>query len=390
MNSAPLVRLFRHYLTAQLVCYYLLANPVPASAEPLPQMGILKPIPARQIKQRLKHIIGDGDRVTVTEVTQAILTLIVDDLKVQRLDYISPLAIRAIVPRPPLSSPLSDWAETRLIAILHQESSIEIRECISCKRQQTSIEGSDLVFRQGNTQKGNVANPKDDSSVQSFLEVSLSWDADRQVLTSIARLYNKADQVIWSESYRSGDEGALAKRGLKDLNVETSIGTYQRLATPPKTKTLDLHELILGMGVRQGQGTVRGLGRLGYGYGLFFGREAEYLLTFRGIISLSQQHIFTDLLTQFNIRISDPIPPPRQSKVKERAFYANRGLWLSGIFGVPFSPLISGTLVGGGLHYMSQYKIGLGFTMAYAFNFDHQVGADPGGFSSDINLLINF
>lgn len=367
-----------------------------ASAQsPTPQSPIMRQesqLKPSETRERLSAILGDGDRVTVSQVTEAILKLICDDLKVISLNRINPMSIRGVVTRPPLSSALADWTELRLGSLLHQESSIEIRECISCKQRSFAINSTSIVLSQGDRFIASKSTLKDDTKIQSFLELGLFWSPQTQRLIAKARLYDHSDQLIWSEDYRSGDEGDLAKRGVGDIEEETSMATYGRLASINQPKILTLSEILLGYGLRSGQiiGTPS-LIRLGYGYGVFFGESHQFSLFFDSLLSFSFGQLFFDVNADFRYRITSAVSSSKKSDSKGLARAASQGFWLKGIFGVPFSQLISGTLLGVGAHYMSEYKVGVGISTSYSFNFEPIPRVIPlGGFGADINLLYQF
>ena len=137
--------------------------------------------------------------------------------------------IRGVIPQSPLAPAMSSWAESRLSSIIHQNSSIKLRECISCKRQITSIDDQRLVFVYGNLQSKGVLTKKDDTKFQSALDITLSWSASRMILIAHARLLSPQGKLLWHESYRSGDFGAIAKRGTGEQQEETSIAKYRKI-----------------------------------------------------------------------------------------------------------------------------------------------------------------
>lgn len=341
------------------------------------------------LSQRLKKILSDQNKVTVSQVAEAMLSLMVQDLSQLHLRQINPMAIRAIVPQAPLSSEMEPWAEARLSALIHQESSIELRECFTCKRQKTYIDDQSLIFLRGNHKKEHLANNKSDTSIQSFLEMRLAWSADRQELSAEARLLSPKAKVIWQEQYRSGDQGELAKRGLSNLPDETSMKTYQKLATPPKKENLTIIELFFGYGIRSGQGLSNAsVLRLGVGYGAFFGANSDKMLALQTAVSAFAT-FFVDINAEFRKRISSGSKLGKKHK-QGQALVASQGLWWKASFGIPFSPDIAGYSVGSGLYYMSQMRLGLGLGIAYAFNFNELDRLPPGGLSADLNVLFVF
>lgn len=352
-------------------------------------MQVVSPNSTTEIMVRLKHILGSGEKVTVTQVCEAILKLMVEDLNQLALNRISPLTIRAIVPRQPLSSALSEWAEARLSALIHQQSSIQLRECIHCKSQETHIEEDSLVFKRGNLASTRYSIHKAKNQLRSYLDLQIEWQSNQQSLVAVARLLSADHQILWTESYRSGDSGSLAKRGLHNLSQETSIKTYQRLAQSPRVKRLSIYEVIVGGGGRSGQGPFGFVARLGGGYGSFFGSNDRSMLMFQSILSFSGQRFFGDINAEYRQRLGKNTSEPSNS-VNNRIKSSVQGLWLKGIFGVPFSPVISGLSLGAGLHFMTRYRLGLGITTAYAFNFNHRDERNPGGVNLDLNLITYF
>ena len=353
-------------------------------------MTVLTPDSNAAVTIKLKRILGEGEKVTVTQVTEAILKLIVNDLSQLQLNQINPLGIRAVVPEPPLSSALSQWAESRLSALIHQDSSIELRECITCKRQVTRIDGHQIVIKRGNLKQDTESSKRNTDEFQSFFDLNLRWSAKQQRLFGFARLLDQNGQEIWRENYRSGDQGELAKRGLNDLNEETSMKTYKRRSTPPLTPNLAIHELHIGAGNRSGQGPFGFVARLGYGYGVFMGLEDQSMLAFQGVLSTSGQRTFFDINAEYRYRLSKRTKKINSLSVKKRTHNSRQGLWVKGSFGIPYSPVTTGLSLGIGAHYMTQYHVGIGATGAYAFNFKLPNGPNPGGPSVDINLITFF
>jgi hypothetical protein len=353
-------------------------------------MTVLTPDSNAAVTIKLKRILGEGEKVTVTQVTEAMLKLIVNDLSQLQLNQINPLVIRAVVPESPLSSALSKWAESRLSALIHQDSSIELRECIACKRQVTRIDGHQIVIKRGNLKQDTKSSIKNTDDFQSFFDLKLKWSVKQQMLFGFARILDQNGQEIWYENYRSGDKGELAKRGLNNLNEETSIKTYKRRSTPPLTPNLAIHELHFGTGARSGQGTFGFVARLGYAYGVFMGLEDQYMLAFQGSLSISRQRGFFDVNAEYRYRLSKRKIKINSLSVKKRLKNSRQGLWVKGIFGVPFSLVTTGLSLGIGAHYMTQYRVGIGATGAYAFNFKLPNGPNPGGPSIDINIITFF
>ena len=365
-----------------------------ATQKKLPvKMGVVTSTSPTKTAARLKVILNPKEKKTVTEALDAILLLIVEDLRTLHHSHVDPLAIRRVVPKAPLSSNLADWAELRLSTLIHQETSLTLKECISCKSQKTTIADGQFIITQGNLgslkqgSQGHI-----DQLISSYLELEIIWDSDHQYLIVRARLQSPIRQTLWSEQYRSGDRGELAKRGLKNLQTETSIKTYNDLAKPPPMEHLDIVEILLGYGARQGQGLFGPVYRFGLGYGSFFGYNHQYLLLFQGNYSASiSGTTFLDINADFRLRLSNSYVRDFKTQVKKQARQASQGLWMKAAFGVPFSPDIAGLLIDIGAHYMSKYRVGMGVSAGYAFRF--QQGPDlsePGGVHFDINCIINF
>ena len=356
------------------------------------EMNVPKTLRRSQLSKRLRKVLSDGEKITVTQVTEAILQLIVQDISYLKVNLVNPMVIRGVIPQAPLAPSMSTWAESRLSSFIHQASSIKLKECISCKRQITSIDDQRLVFLYGNIQNKDFSSASKDPGFQSALDITLTWSPTRMILIAHARLLSSKGEVLWHESYRSGDAGALAKRGIGDQHNETSTGKYQSLAKIPKPKPLAIKEIVLGIGFRSGQGSSNILARVGGGYGVFFGLNNEQILVLQALISFNQR-FFTDVNLEYRRRFSlntSSTSPTTKLSLKERKQKASQGLWFKAMLGIPFSPLIAGHSVGLGLHYMSRYRIGLAGNLLYAFHFDEREAPPPGGFGADVSLVINF
>ena len=356
------------------------------------EMNVPKTLMRSQLSKRLKKILSDGEKLTVTQVTEAILQLIVQDISYLKVNLVNPMVIRGVIPQAPLAASMSTWAESRLSSFIHQASSIKLKECISCKRQITSIDDQRLVFLYGNIQNKDFSSASNKPSFQSALDITLTWSPSRMTLIAHARLLSSKGEILWHESYRSGDGGTLAKRGIGEKQNETSIGKYQSLAKIPKPQPFTIKELVLGIGVRSGQGSSNLLARVGGGYGVFFGLNNEQVLMLQALISFNQR-FFTDFNLEYRKRLglsASPMNPTTKLGLKEREQKASQGLWFKAMLGIPFAPLIAGHSFGLGLHYMSRYRVGLSGNLLYAFNFDEREGPPPGGFGADVSLIINF
>ncbi len=356
------------------------------------EMNVPKTLSRTQLSRRLRKILADGEKLTVTQVTEGMLKLIVQDLSYLKVKLINPMVIRGVIPKAPLSATMASWAESRLSSLIHQESSIMLRECISCKRQVTKVDEQRFVFTYGNLQNNENSSVNTDTKFQSALDITLTWSASRMIMIAHARLLSAQGELLWNESYRSGDFGALAKRGIGNQKDETSIAKYQKLATIPDDQFLDLKEIDFGVALRSGQGSTNNvLAKVGAGYGVFFGGQDQYLLMLKGMMSFNNL-FFTDVKLEFRRRLSELSTSTMVAtpSIKQRAMLASQGLWLKAMLGIPFSPFITGKSFGFGLLYMTPYRIGIAGNMLYAFEFDEREDPAPGGFGADLNLVINF
>ena len=89
-------------------------------------------------KQRISKLMSAGDKEALMVTLDRVTLHLTRDLSAELSAGRSPLMIKGIGVRVPLSAHLADWIEARVSALLHQ-SGQRVVFCVACRAQQTSI-----------------------------------------------------------------------------------------------------------------------------------------------------------------------------------------------------------------------------------------------------------
>ena len=337
--------------------------------------------PTEQImRERLERFVGDEEKLIVTQVVDATLLLITQDLRGLKVHQISPIAIRGVTVHAPLSPTLSDWIELRLTGLLHNQSGLQVTHCSICRRQRTKINQGSWLFSQGLIKSEELQAIANKTGIQSFLDLNVRWSVDESVVSIAARLLSPSGAVIWREDYSSESLIKPAIRGNPASNPPRA-GNYQKMKKQLQLETAStLIELEAGAGMRSGQGLMGFVAHASVGLSEFFGTNNRWQWALSAGLSASRSRYFFDINGQLRYRLFTPSPLSEESKPQQLA----QGFWVKGYGGIPFSFLPAGYSLGAGLQYITSLQLGGSFDFQYAFGFENEA---LGGPSATLNLV---
>ncbi len=329
--------------------------------------------------KRNERLNQDLPKKELTAALEELAGLLARDLAARPTYEVSPLAIRGVEARAPLSPSLADWLEMRVEALLHQSSGHQLARCVPCRAQRTSLGGGGWVIKQGLSSPEELRGAARGSGARALLDMSVGWSPEANRVHLRARLFDGARGLeVWAQDYITDSDASptrAAAPGVPRSQELTSEGQYEARARALSVKRFDGH---FGGGAGWGlhpteysaQVTALEL-HATYSERFGEGERLRYAGRLELAANLSGALIGVKLGGELLWLTSLSAPDERGS--------AHRGLWLGGGGALAYVFFQQGI----DLHLTAEWISGLGlgarFSVGYVFGFGGR-----GGYSNDI------
>jgi len=282
--------------------------------------------------QRVKILAQDGDKEALLSALNKLVTLLLVDVRAELSAGRSPLTIKGVGVRAPLSSSVADWLDARVIASLHQ-SGIPTVVCVPCRAQVTTLTEEAWRLKQGLSGPQDIQRAAKRSGAKSLLDLLVGWDALRNRVQLRARLYSAEGTALWARDYQSRGDGAPQRVARDPKMTGDSSRRYQALAEMYEPRASDnVISAVLGGGFTPSAsgGDSAGVTALGVGWGERFGEglSYRYALTMDLGVNPTQGEFNTHLGGELMARLGAP-PEPKLGSVDTSGFWLGGGASLN-------------------------------------------------------------
>ena len=243
----------------------------------LPKSKVLRQPSENQYKQRVKRLTGTGvPKKEILRILDQLLQDVISDLQGQSVSQTSPLALKGIQVRAPLSPQVADWLDVRFSTLIGQHSQLTLKMCTPCQSQKTVISDGAWVIRHGYSHGPRLVSLGKKLEIKRFIDFNVSWNAKANTVILRTRLFDVSQgQIIWEEDYRSNPISTQTqRRGGQEYKIGEGVYDQQ--------KKVELNSSDHQFMVSFGYGFVATLlGKqnvydLAFGYGETFGNQSRF------------------------------------------------------------------------------------------------------------------
>jgi hypothetical protein len=380
----------------------------------LPKSRTLRQPSQRQYNQRVKKLTGTGvPKKEILYILDQLIQTVISDLQEQSTSQTSPLALKGIQVRSPLSPQVADWFDLRFSTLIGQQSQLTLKMCTPCQSQRTFLENGAWVIQHGYPMGKKLADLGQKLGIKRFIDFDISWNAQANTVILRARLFDvKQARVLWEEDYRSHPiTTKIERQGEGAVLIGKGIYEHQKKV---HLNSSDYHLMIsFGYGFVPTQIETQTVYDFAIGYGESFGDQdrfryqlvAEPFFNIRpGLLGWSIAGELHWRLTQLAIQSLDskkqspgslenqkPSVPLKILTKKQRKQYTDplQGFWINSGVSMMYIDFNQGVALQLGVEYITSIHLGMGFDLFYGF-FDQDATLAANGMGGRFKLAFHF
>jgi len=342
----------------------VLAQAPDGPAGPQPKIKRAMRLSSESQRARIDQLTSDGDKEPYLITLDRLTRLMIKDLDQELSAGRSPLAVKGVAVRAPLSSAVADWLDARVLSALHQSSRQRAVVCISCRAQVTSLSEEAWSLKQGLSSAQDIQRAAAETGARSLLDLSVAWSAERNRVELRARLFSAEGDQLWSRDYRSDAEGKARRLARPGEAEGDSSDRYEALALNFPPRDDNILSVFTGLGLYPSafDSSTVNVFNLGVGWGERFGDQLKYRYALS--LDLSVSTAFQTFVSQLGGEVMTRL---RSAKVSKTGDVDTAGLWLGGGASLNYVFLRQGV----GAYLLADWisSIGLGLRLKGGYQF---------------------
>lgn len=342
-----------------------------------------EPLSLREYEERMRdYIATNQSNISIHQVVMEILDDLMADMRLLRLEQISPLAIRGVGLTPNLAGNFGLWTENELISRINRLTSVSLRYCVSCQSLKTSVENGEWVLKLGWVKQEDMYQEAQKLGVMAFMDLFVSYIPGANMVSLSAKIY-RADSgaILWSQTYMSDSSTAAILR--TGDRIQTRDEVFRELTRKIEQRPYYGYTLWLGGGMVPFAGPQGNINFIAPGIKIYekFGEDKRFLyaLFFEGVINFTSNPILGGFMgAQVLYRINQPNLNDIQ-------------VWAGGSGSLFLASLTGGNTVAmeALVDLIMQFRLGLGASLFYAVPVDFG-GFDIGGLGYKFRFTFNY